>query len=73
MGKLSDNHIHDPYRFYTHTRRHPTSCAQTVCALLSPNWHWCWCRVTIYGDLEAGKPTLRLEQVLRVIDALGAR
>jgi HTH-type transcriptional regulator/antitoxin HipB len=23
-------------------------------------------------DLEAGKPTLRLEQVLRVIDALGA-
>lgn len=24
-------------------------------------------------DLEAGKPTVRLEQVLRVIDALGGR
>jgi HTH-type transcriptional regulator / antitoxin HipB len=31
------------------------------------------CGIRFIVDLEAGKPTVRLENVLRVIDALGAR
>jgi HTH-type transcriptional regulator / antitoxin HipB len=31
------------------------------------------CGTRFIVDLEAGKPTVRLENVLRVIDALGAR